>query len=111
MKLIKKTHKIDENGGISIAGECSSGENAGGKTVIVGIRLDQESKQLLTWALMKIAHPGDRLLALHVLHHSSTGLSNIFFWANLINFFDFGFLKLIVGSIYFALTYLHFSGF
>ncbi|XP_057550343.1 protein kinase STUNTED isoform X2 [Amaranthus tricolor] len=72
MKFVKKTHKIDENGGISIAGECSSGENTGGKTVIVGIRLDQESKQLLTWALMKIAHPGDRLLALHVLHHSST---------------------------------------
>ncbi|KAL2941827.1 Proline-rich receptor-like protein kinase PERK3 [Bienertia sinuspersici] len=76
MKLVKKTHKKTNNnnnvnGGGSVAGNCFSGENSGGRTVVVGVRLDQQSKELLTWALMKVAQPGDLVVALHVLHSST----------------------------------------
>lgn len=39
--------------------------------MVVGVKLDSESRELLTWALVKIAQPGDRVIALHVL--SSNG--------------------------------------
>ncbi|PIA28503.1 hypothetical protein AQUCO_06900046v1 [Aquilegia coerulea] len=37
-------------------------------TIVVGLKLDQESKELLTWALVKVAQPGDSVIALHVLN-------------------------------------------
>ncbi|KAE9595894.1 hypothetical protein Lal_00030666 [Lupinus albus] len=40
---------------------------SGGRTVVVGVRIDSPSRELLTWALFKIAQPGDVVLALHVL--------------------------------------------
>ncbi|CAN6476175.1 unnamed protein product [Victoria cruziana] len=40
------------------------------KTVLVGVNLDSQSKELLTWALVKVAQPGDRVVALHVLKNS-----------------------------------------
>nr|XP_043635582.1 spindle assembly checkpoint kinase-like [Erigeron canadensis] len=40
---------------------------AGSRTIVVGVKLDSESRELLTWALVKAAHPGDRVIALHVL--------------------------------------------
>lgn len=48
------------------------GEECGGvdglsRTLVVGVKLDQPSKELLTWALVKLAHPGDHVVALHVL--------------------------------------------
>lgn len=36
------------------------------KCVVVGIRFDSRSRELLSWALVKVADPGDRVLALHV---------------------------------------------
>ncbi|KAL2941815.1 hypothetical protein RDABS01_030165 [Bienertia sinuspersici] len=83
MKLVKKTHKKTNNnnnvnGGGSVAGNCFSGENSGGRTVVVGVRLDQQSKELLTWALMKVAQPGDLVVALHVLHSSTVTI--FVFW-------------------------------
>ncbi|KAK6923705.1 Protein kinase domain [Dillenia turbinata] len=39
----------------------------GGRTVVVGMRLDKRSRELLTWALVKVAQSGDRVIALHVL--------------------------------------------
>ncbi|CAO2152777.1 unnamed protein product [Urochloa humidicola] len=40
---------------------------AGGvRTVVVGIRRDAASLELLTWALVKVANAGDRVVALHV---------------------------------------------
>ncbi|GFY85570.1 kinase with adenine nucleotide alpha hydrolases-like domain-containing protein [Actinidia rufa] len=42
-------------------------ENSGGRTVVVGVKLDSHSRELLTWALVKISQPGDRVIALHVL--------------------------------------------
>ncbi|XP_076931649.1 protein kinase STUNTED-like isoform X2 [Bidens hawaiensis] len=51
-----------------LAGEFSDRNHvAGGRTVVVGVKLDSDSRELLTWALVKAAHPGDRVIALHVL--------------------------------------------
>ncbi|GLT55842.1 hypothetical protein SLA2020_289300 [Shorea laevis] len=38
-----------------------------GGTVVVGVKLDSPSRELLTWALVKVAQPGDSVIALHVL--------------------------------------------
>uniref|UniRef100_A0A2P2L387 Uncharacterized protein MANES_02G168800 n=1 Tax=Rhizophora mucronata TaxID=61149 RepID=A0A2P2L387_RHIMU len=40
---------------------------SGGCTVMVGVKLDSQSRELLTWALVKVAQPGDSVIALHVL--------------------------------------------
>lgn len=42
-------------------------ESSGGRTVLVGVNLDSQSRELLTWALVKVAQPGDCVIALHVL--------------------------------------------
>ncbi|CAN6583752.1 unnamed protein product [Malus baccata var. baccata] len=52
--------------------ECCGGghakvESCGGRSVVVGVKLDSKSRELLTWALVKVAQPGDRVIALHVL--------------------------------------------
>ncbi|XP_051115094.1 protein kinase STUNTED-like [Andrographis paniculata] len=39
----------------------------GGAVVVVGITLDTRSKELLTWALVKVAQSGDRVIALHII--------------------------------------------
>ncbi|KAM7507794.1 hypothetical protein LguiA_018247 [Lonicera macranthoides] len=47
-----------------------AGENrvsGGSRTVVVGVKLGPHSRELLTWALVKVAEPGDRVIALHVL--------------------------------------------
>lgn len=49
-----------------LAGE----EVSGGRTVVVGVKLDSQSRELLTWALVKVAQPGDRVIALHVLNNN-----------------------------------------
>lgn len=41
--------------------------SGGGRTVVVGVKLDMHSRELLTWALVKVAQPGDTVIALHVL--------------------------------------------
>ncbi|KAL2475571.1 Kinase family protein [Abeliophyllum distichum] len=43
--------------------------------VVVGVKLDARSRELLTWALVKVAQSGDRVIALHILN-CSTGLSS-----------------------------------
>jgi len=45
---------------------CDEG-GSGGRTVVVGVKMDSPSKELLTWALVKVAQPGDLVVALHVL--------------------------------------------
>ncbi|KAG1328101.1 proline-rich receptor-like protein kinase PERK9 [Cocos nucifera] len=47
-----------------------------GKTVVVGVKIDAQSRELLTWALVKMAAPGDRVVALHVLSSRSSSTSN-----------------------------------
>ncbi|XP_022973811.1 proline-rich receptor-like protein kinase PERK12 isoform X1 [Cucurbita maxima] len=39
----------------------------GGSVVVVGVRMELQSRELLTWALVKVAQPGDCVIALHVL--------------------------------------------
>jgi hypothetical protein len=41
--------------------------DSGDSTVIVGVKLDPASRELLTWALVKVAQPGDTVIALHVI--------------------------------------------
>ncbi|KAI7755543.1 hypothetical protein M8C21_028707, partial [Ambrosia artemisiifolia] len=47
--------------------EFSDRNDTGVRTVVVGVKLDSESRELLTWALVKAAHVGDKVVALHVL--------------------------------------------
>ena len=51
--------------------------------MLVGVKMDSPSKELLTWALVKVAHPGDTVVALHVLgNNGRRGISTFFsfFW-------------------------------
>ncbi|XP_054788458.1 protein kinase STUNTED-like [Prosopis cineraria] len=41
--------------------------SSGSRTVVVAMKLDSASKELLTWALVKVAQPGDVVVALNVL--------------------------------------------
>ncbi|KAL5982740.1 hypothetical protein ACLOJK_016816 [Asimina triloba] len=59
MKL-KRLGSENEEGG-SFGGEPAI------RTVVVGLKLDPPSRELLTWALVKVAQPGDRVIALHIL--------------------------------------------
>ncbi|PIN22023.1 Serine/threonine protein kinase [Handroanthus impetiginosus] len=45
-------------------------KSSGGRTVVVGVKLDSHSRELLTWALVKVAQTGDRVIALHVLNNN-----------------------------------------
>lgn len=42
------------------------------KCVFVGIRKDQYSRQLLNWAIVKVAEPGDSVVAVHVCNDPGT---------------------------------------
>ncbi|KAK4424048.1 putative receptor-like serine/threonine-protein kinase [Sesamum alatum] len=44
--------------------------NFGKKNVIVGIRFDGHAQELLDWALIKVARPGDGILVIHVCRNS-----------------------------------------
>ncbi|XP_019056925.1 PREDICTED: probable L-type lectin-domain containing receptor kinase II.1 isoform X2 [Tarenaya hassleriana] len=48
----------------------SGGDGGGGEnpvTVVVGVKFGGRSRELLTWALVKVANSGDRVIALHVV--------------------------------------------
>eukprot|EP00252_Welwitschia_mirabilis_P006411 TRINITY_DN17294_c0_g1_i1.p1 TRINITY_DN17294_c0_g1~~TRINITY_DN17294_c0_g1_i1.p1 ORF type:complete len:786 (-),score=117.28 TRINITY_DN17294_c0_g1_i1:470-2827(-) len=45
-----------------------------GRTLIVGVKLSTASREVLTWALLKEARPGDRVIALHVVSMSSVSV-------------------------------------
>ncbi|KAI3504891.1 hypothetical protein L1887_26666 [Cichorium endivia] len=72
-----------------LAGEYRDRSVAGGRTVVVGVKLDSQSRELLTWALVKQAQPGDRVVALHVLTNNEIldreGKSSLL---SLVNSFD-----------------------
>ncbi|WVY89207.1 hypothetical protein V8G54_034721, partial [Vigna mungo] len=50
----------------------SSSKPPSGRKVVVRVKMDSPSKELLTWALVKVAHPGDTVVALHVLGNQGT---------------------------------------
>ncbi|CAA0808936.1 Protein kinase protein with adenine nucleotide alpha hydrolases-like domain [Striga hermonthica] len=72
--------------GVSEVAECGGGESTmaacsvgggRGSLVVVGVRLDARSRELLTWALVKVAHSGDRVVALHILDPSTEDKSSL----------------------------------
>lgn len=65
-------HREEETAAEGGQGVCSTaGERGGaagtGRMVVVAVKMDAQSRELLTWALVKVAEPGDRVIALHVL--------------------------------------------
>ncbi|KAI3821315.1 hypothetical protein L1987_08880 [Smallanthus sonchifolius] len=72
-----------------LAGEYRDRNVAGGRTVVVGVKLDSQSRELLTWTLVKQAQPGDRVIALHILTNNEIvdrdGKSSLL---SLVNSFD-----------------------
>ncbi|CAN6896518.1 unnamed protein product [Brassica oleracea] len=47
----------------------------GGRTVVVGVKFDAASSELLDWALVKVAEPGDTVIALHILTNAGDSSS------------------------------------
>jgi hypothetical protein len=43
------------------------------RIVLVGIRIDSQSRQLLNWAIIKVAQPGDCVIAIHVVKTKTSG--------------------------------------
>ncbi|KAL2518069.1 Protein kinase protein with adenine nucleotide alpha hydrolase-like domain [Abeliophyllum distichum] len=56
--------------------ECSA-TTTGAAVVVVGVKLDAWSRELLTWALVKVAQSGDRVIALHIIDHSTEGKASL----------------------------------
>lgn len=44
------------------------------RNVLVGIRIDNQSRELLSWAIVKVAEPGDCVIAVHVCGSSGHAL-------------------------------------
>ncbi|KAL8170802.1 hypothetical protein V2J09_022606 [Rumex salicifolius] len=83
MKLKIWNGKVFESERGVVAGDNVDGDSR--NVVVVGVKLEQHSRELLTWALMKVAQPGDRVVALHVMHASSEEQSSL---VSLIKTFD-----------------------
>lgn len=58
-------------GSLSISGDDGAGEVGGRVVAVVGVKLDSRSKELLTWALVKVAQTGDHVVAVHVIDPNS----------------------------------------
>jgi hypothetical protein len=55
------------------------------KNVLVGIQMDSHSRELLSWALVKVADPGDCVVAVHVCRCSGNALWKILYlYSNMI---------------------------
>ncbi|KAJ0973176.1 hypothetical protein J5N97_021135 [Dioscorea zingiberensis] len=76
MKMGKEVEEEEEKQGMVAEFGKRAAREEGGSTVMVGVRMDSQSRELLTWALVKVAAPGDRVLALHVLPSSSIEVSD-----------------------------------
>ena len=50
----------------------------GSALVIVGVNPDERSREVLTWSLVNVTRPGDRIIALHVLDYSLGSLNPSF---------------------------------
>lgn len=44
----------------------------GRKNVVVGVRFDSRVRELLDWAILKVADQGDTVVAIHVSRNSGT---------------------------------------
>lgn len=50
------------------------------KNVLVGIQINNRSREVLSWALVKVAEPGDSVIAIHVCSSSGNELFGFFFF-------------------------------
>lgn len=48
------------------------------KNVLVGIRINSESREVLSWALVKVAEPGDSVIAIYVRPSSGNEFSQFY---------------------------------
>ncbi|XP_038712574.1 serine/threonine-protein kinase PBS1-like isoform X2 [Tripterygium wilfordii] len=62
---------------IEVDGAAGGGGGNEGEVVVVGVKLDSASRELLTWSLVKVAQPGDRVTAVHVLDSIAEGPSSL----------------------------------
>uniref|UniRef100_A0A7N0TVL5 Protein kinase domain-containing protein n=1 Tax=Kalanchoe fedtschenkoi TaxID=63787 RepID=A0A7N0TVL5_KALFE len=68
--VVGNSTAVAESGYGDAASPLHAQHEAPGRTVVVGVRLDSQSRELLTWALVKVAQSGDRVIALHVIRNS-----------------------------------------
>lgn len=47
------------------------------RNVLVGIRIDSHSRDLLSWALVKVAEPGDSVIVIHVCRNAGNSLFSL----------------------------------
>ncbi|ESQ31511.1 hypothetical protein EUTSA_v10003727mg [Eutrema salsugineum] len=65
-------------GGVAEVEEAVTVADAEGSAlVIVGVKPDEWSREVLTWSLVNVARPGDRIVALHVLDYSLEGSTSL----------------------------------
>ncbi|CAK7354752.1 unnamed protein product [Dovyalis caffra] len=69
-------------------GGCGGGGGGEGEVVVVGVKFDGQSRELLTWSLMKMAQPGDRVIAVHVLDSATECMAGTGSLLSLVKTFD-----------------------
>ncbi|KAE8691201.1 Kinase protein with adenine nucleotide alpha hydrolases-like domain, putative isoform 5 [Hibiscus syriacus] len=69
-----------------IGDKGDEGGEGGGSTVLVGVKFDADSKEWLTWALVKVAQPGDQVIALHILDSATESPGSVL---SLVKQFDY----------------------
>lgn len=67
---------------------CGGRRGGEGEVVVVGVKFDGPSKELLTWSLMKMAQPGDHVIAVHVLDSATECMAGTGSLLSLVKTFD-----------------------
>lgn len=49
-------------------------ELRGKRVVVVGVLMDSHGRELLNWAITKVAEPGDHVIAIHVCKNSGNNV-------------------------------------
>ncbi|KAF8118489.1 hypothetical protein N665_0005s0246 [Sinapis alba] len=64
---------------------ATASDAEGSALLIIGVKPDEWSREVLTWSLVNVARPGDRIVALHVLDYSLEGSTSL---VSLVRTFD-----------------------
>lgn len=62
--------EMTPSGGGGVEEPATASDAEGSALVIIGVKPDEWSREVLTWSLVNVARPGDRIVALHVLDYS-----------------------------------------
>nr|VDC95338.1 unnamed protein product [Brassica oleracea] len=73
------------SGGGGVEEPATASDAEGSALVIIGVKPDEWSREVLTWSLVNVARPGDRIVALHVLDYSLEGSTSL---VSLVRTFD-----------------------